>query len=126
MLGRALAGSQGVYVLYSEAGVPMYTGRSRNIGSRLRMHLSGGMEGASLASKLARLEFLDPNPGRRSETRKRLAEDPGFQQAFALVTAQIRKMKVRVVEIADPIEQTVFEIYAHMELGTRFNSFETS
>ena len=33
-------------------------------------------------------------------------------------------MKVRVVEIEDPIDQTIFEVYAHMELGTKFNSFE--
>ena len=80
---------------------------------------------SGLVFKLARLAFLNLNPRGRGATRKRLAEDPDFQQAFALATALIRQMKVRAVEIDDPIEQTIFEIYAHMELGTRFNSFET-
>ena len=27
-------------------------------------------------------------------------------------------------KLADPIEQTILEVYAHMELDTPFNSFE--
>ena len=33
-------------------------------------------------------------------------------------------MGVRVVEIEDDIEQAIFEIYAHMELDTPYNTFE--
>ena len=33
-------------------------------------------------------------------------------------------MEVCVVGVADPIEQTIFEVYAHLELQSPFNSFE--
>jgi hypothetical protein len=33
-------------------------------------------------------------------------------------------MQVRVVEVIDPIEQTVFEVYAALVLRTPYNNFE--
>ena len=33
-------------------------------------------------------------------------------------------MCVKAVGIEDPIEQTLFEVYAHLALGTKYNSFE--
>lgn len=123
--GSALSVVQGVYVLYNESGSPKYVGRSDDIRRRLTAHVSGGMESASLAFKLARLAIVKKTPKCSGVTRKQLAAEPEFQRAFELAKAAIRKMKVRVVEIADPIEKTIFEVYAHMELRTRFNSFET-
>ena len=125
MPGNSLEVRKGVYVLYYE-GRPVYVGRSRNMKQRLRMHVSGGKEGASFAFKLGRRLLQTQEPRRISATRKQLAADPDFQRAFDLAVARIREMEVRAVEVDDPIEQTLFEIYAHMELRTRFNSFETS
>jgi len=34
-------------------------------------------------------------------------------------------MQFRALEHADAIERTMFEIYATLHLGTRYNSFET-
>jgi hypothetical protein len=33
-------------------------------------------------------------------------------------------MKVRVIEIIDPAEQALFEIYASLEMGTVYNVWE--
>jgi hypothetical protein len=33
-------------------------------------------------------------------------------------------MTVRVVEIQDPVEQAIFEVYAHIALKTPYNNFE--
>ena len=48
---------------------------------------------------------------------------------FDTTKEMVRKMGVRTVEINDPIEQTVFEVYAALELRTTreqggFNDFE--
>jgi hypothetical protein len=34
-------------------------------------------------------------------------------------------MNVRVIEINDPIIQTIFEVYVSMELNTEYNDFDT-
>ena len=58
--------------------------------------------------------------------REDLARDPEFKPLFDEAKRRVREMDIRVVEIHDPIEQTVFEIYAHLKLETpaEFNSFE--
>ena len=57
-------------------------------------------------------------------TRRELVRDPEFQVLFNEAARRVRLMKVQVVAISDPIEQTVFEVYAAMKLDTPYNSFE--
>ncbi|WP_407309875.1 hypothetical protein [Desulfosporosinus sp. SB140] len=48
-----------------------------------------------------------------------------FVELFLNAKKRVSKMSVRAVEINDPIVQTIFEVYASMELKTdEFNSFE--
>ena len=120
-LRRKLPASKGIYVLY-ERGRPMYVGRSDNLADRLLEHgqPSGDSETATFAFNIAKQEF----PGSTSVVRKDLQEDKEFQLLFDAAKERVRRMEVRVVGVADPIEQTIFEVYVHLELQTPFNSFE--
>ena len=120
-LRRRLPGKKGVYVLY-ECCKPMYVGRSDQLADRLLSHgrPSSGSESATFAFNLAREKCSAPSTISRQELKK----DPNFQRLFAEAKEQVRKMEVRVVGMKSPIEQTIFEVYAHLELGTPFNSFE--
>lgn len=62
-------------------------------------------------------------------SRGELQRDPEFKIWFDATKESVRSMGIRVVEITDPIEQAVFEVYAALELGTTreqggFNDFE--
>ena len=120
-LRRKLPASKGIYVLY-ERGRPMYVGRSDNLADRLLEHgqPSGDSETATFAFNIAKQEI----PGATSVVRKDLQKDKDFQLLFDAAKERVRRMEVRVVGVADPIEQTIFEVYAHLELQTPFNSFE--
>ena len=138
---------KGIYALY-EQGKPMYVGRSDRLPGRLLGHSQPGSasEKASFAFNIAVRDFAYlrdgeisaeelPNLGRDglelllnwingSVSRSDLSKNDKFIPYFKEAKQRVRKMKVRVVEIEDPIEQTIFEVYALMELGTKFNSFE--
>ena len=120
-LRNTLPASKGVYVLY-EHGRPMYVGRSDKLADRLLEHgqPSGESETATFAFNIAKEGF----PGSASMSRKGLQKVAQFKILFTAAKDQVRKMEVRVVGIQDPIEQAIFEIYAHMKLDTRYNSFE--
>ena len=128
---------KGIYVFYEDEK-PMYVGRSDRLKQRLSQHglPSSGHNSASFAFNIARLDYL--NEKIRTETddvedvirrilqmdRNELANDSEFKGLFSEARQRVKNMSIRVVEIQDPIEQTIFEVYAHMKLGTSFNSFE--
>ena len=43
---------------------------------------------------------------------------------FTEAKARVRNMELRYVEVVDPIKQSLFEVYAHLELATPYNSFD--
>jgi hypothetical protein len=52
--------------------------------------------------------------------------DTEFATYFRLAREEIAKMDVQYIQLDDPIERTLFEIYAALTLATdEFNSFET-
>ena len=120
-LRKRLPASEGIYVLY-EGEDAKYVGRSDQLADRLLAHgrPSSGSDSASFAFNIARSQF----DGSLALSRKQLAQDAKFQRLFSGAKEQVTKMDVKVVEVRDPIEQTIFEVYAHMELETPFNSFE--
>ena len=122
-LGNNLPDSNaGIYVLY-EDGRPLYVGRSNRLKERLLEHgrPGGWSASATFAFILATEAF-----GNAAEAMRRgqLQAHPEFRRLFADAITRVRGMCVRVVEIQDPIEQTIFEVYAHLELETPYNNFE--
>lgn len=116
----------GIY-LFSESGMPIYVGQSRKLRQRLRHHtdLSSGQNRASFAFNLAKVE------ARRSRVnikrfRQVLEADSEFAEHFVRAKRRVAEMAVRFIELDDPIERTMFEMYAALALDTaEYNSFET-
>ena len=78
---------------------------------------------ASLLQQANRVDSID------AFSRDELQRDPEFKKWFDATKESVRGMSIRVVEVTDPIEQAVFEVYAALELGTTrqqggFNDFE--
>lgn len=109
---------KGIYVFYEE-GKPVYVGRSERMRSRLREHSqqSSGHTSATFAFNIAkenaRKSGIDINK-RRIE----LERDPEFSLLYRNAKERVAKMKIKVIGMDDPIEQTLFEVYASLELGT--------
>jgi len=108
----------GIYVFYEEDR-PVYVGRSERLKARLREHSqqSSGHMSATYAFNIAKKEAKESG----IDTRKRridLERDPEFAPIYKQAKERISKMQIRVIGIEDPVEQTLFEVYAHLELGT--------
>lgn len=112
----------GIYVLYEDE-TPLYVGRTGRLKARLREHSaeSSSHFSASFAFILARKKALLNNVDCK-RSRKQLQDCPDF--AFNEAKKRVRAMQFRCVEIEDSIEQTLFEVYAAVELETPHNSFE--
>jgi hypothetical protein len=110
----------GCYVLW-DGNEPFYTGISRKVAGRLMQHVRGRTHfDASLAYRIAR------NGQRQGLRRAQAMTDSAFNARFQAAKKQIAGMSVRFIQIDNPLERYLFEVYASMELGThRFNTFET-
>lgn len=114
----------GVYLL-SEGSNHLYVGRTVDIGRRLSRHLGTPIT-ASFAFLLAREATGKVTATYRSKgSRKDLARDPVFAEAFDQAKARIKNMDTRYLEVADPVRQCLLEIYVALTLETRYNEFAT-
>ena len=122
---------RGIYVFY-HGDKPIYVGRTDRMRQRLQDHgrRSSTHNKATLAFLMAfriarALEFGSI----RTLPRNELQRDPEFEKLFDATKETVHSMGFRVVEITNPIEQAVFEVYAALEMGkTReqggYNDFE--
>jgi hypothetical protein len=122
---RYIPKAPGVY-LFSDRK-PVYVGQTRNLRVRLRNHT-----GAKATENQASFAFLISKVKAETagidlnRTRKILEADPDFSDHFRKAKERVAKMNVRWIELDDPIERTLFEMYAALALDTvAFNSFET-
>jgi predicted GIY-YIG superfamily endonuclease len=122
---------RGIYVFYL-GDKPIYVGRTDRMRQRLQEHgrpsstHNSGTLAFAMASVLAGTLELDSIG---DFSRDELQRDPEFKKLFDATKKSVRCMGIRVVEINNPIEQAVFEVYAALELGTTqeqvgFNDFE--
>jgi hypothetical protein len=100
---------------------PFYVGISKKVIERIRQHLRGRSHyEATLAYRIAE---------RRSQTKRRRAENMGlrsFRRSFAKERRRLAGARVAFIEVPEPLELYLFEVYAAMKLGTgRWNSFDT-
>ncbi len=116
---------QGIYVFYDEKDQPLYVGRSDRMRPRLLAHgrPSSGHESATFAFILAK-ENLGLEETGTTRSRRELQMDKKFLKKYLEKKEEVSKMKVRVIEIIDPAEQALFEIYASLELETPYNVWE--
>lgn len=116
---------KGVYIFY-ENGNPIYVGRTNRMKDRIKEHgrPSSTHNSAPFAFKLAKKEAIEKGMD-LNKSREELERDPTFAKLFSDAKDKVSKMSVRVIEIDDPIIQTIFEVYASMELKTEFNDFDT-
>ncbi len=118
---------RGVYLL-SQGSRHLYVGRTNRLRQRLHEHrrLSANHFSATFAFLIAR-----HSTGRKKATytkegsRAKLAASPRFGRAFARARAQVARMDVRWVAEPRQVQQALLEIYAAIELGTKYNDFDT-
>ena len=117
--------NKGIYVFY-ENEEPIYVGRSNRMKDRIQEHgrKSSYHNSATfafiLAKEIANEQGIDIN-----KTRNALESNSTFSDIFLEQKERVSGMKVRVIEINDPIIQTIFEVYVSMELNTEYNDFDT-
>jgi hypothetical protein len=114
----------GIYVFY-ENGSAVYVGRSNTMRSRLQAHSrpSSGHGSATFAFLLA-LRHRDC-PQCDGMTRSDIQAHEAFRVLYDECKLRVANMQVRVVEIEDQVDQTLFEVYAALELATEHNDWRT-
>ena len=116
--------SQGVY-LFLDGTIPIYVGRTNRMKARLLEHgrKSSGHNDASFAFKLARTEAGKLNMTLKG-SRETLAVDKEFSTLFLEAKNRVSKMQIKYVEITDPVDQCLFEVFLSEALETPFNDFD--
>lgn len=122
----AWKGLKAIYAFYEQDGVACHVGRTRNLHARIRGHLSKSHFSASLAFKRARQKLNLAATYRRGEGRASLLLQEHFAAAFHREREALSQMQLRLVEVNDPLEQHMFELYAALRLNTSLTEFETS
>ncbi|SFH69701.1 hypothetical protein [Bradyrhizobium sp. cf659] len=120
----AQRGKSGVYAFFENA-VPVHVGRTRNLGGRLRGHVTKSPFSASFAFKRTRRERNVAATYVTVGSRAELVKEAAFEAEFVRQIELVKLMDVRFVEIADPIAQYLLELYAHLELGLALDEFNT-
>ncbi|WP_135604937.1 hypothetical protein [Methanococcoides sp. NM1] len=116
----------GIYVYYKDR-IPLFVGRSDNMKKRIMAQSRKGSthHSAPFAFLLARNKAIAKGMDIENKTRNELINDPLFNDLFIQSKEEVSKMSIRYVEVKNPEEQTIFQVYASMELNTEFNKFET-
>lgn len=117
---------RGIY-LFSAGDRHLYVGRTNRIRGRLAGHCrpSSNHFSATFAFRIAREDTgLLKAAYSAAGSRASLAKDLTFGPAFARAKARLAEMDLRFVEEADPIRQTLLEVYVAVTLKTPYNDFD--
>jgi hypothetical protein len=116
---------RGIYVFY-EDNKPIYVGRSRNLTQRFRQHRqqSSDQHSATFAFMIARQD-AEKKGVNVNKTREELQKDRDFLPFFINAKKRVSEMQVKVIRIDNPVKQTLFEVYAALELKTPYNNWDT-
>jgi len=117
-----------VVYLFSEAGRPLYVGRSNRFRQRLGNHCraSSTPNQSAFAFRLAREEAGITEASYVGEnTRKGLMKRPEFQEGFLRAKRRLNAMDIRYVAEPDQVKQALLEIYCAVALQTPYNDFGT-
>lgn len=114
----------GIYVFY-EDGKAIHVGRTRDLGQRLRGHISRSHYSASFAFKRARRQLDRKATYTPKGSRADLLKEPEFAEAFHRHIDVLKSLQVRFIEGADPVQQYLLEPYAALEYGLELDEFDT-
>jgi hypothetical protein len=94
--------------------------------SRLKRHSlqSSGHNSATFAFILAK-EIAEASKIDIKKFRKNLETDEQFKPIYQAQKDRVSRMKIKTVSIDNAVEQTFFEVYAAMELKTKYNEWGT-
>lgn len=116
---------RGIYVFF-ENEKPIYVGRTNRMKARIKEHgLSSSKNNkAPFAFNLAKKEAVEKGID-INFSRVELEDNELFNNLFQQAKKRVSNMCIRVIEVNDEIKQTLFEVYASMELKTMdYNSFD--
>ena len=121
---------KGLYVLY-EDDRPLYVGRTDKMAERLLGHgrnpslhkQSSATFALILAKQAFKKHHRKPHGLFSKELTQDLKDHPAKINLWKQAVERVKRMSARVVEVAHPHEQAVFEVYIHERLETPFNSF---
>ncbi|MEL7656977.1 MAG: hypothetical protein AAGU75_13845 [Bacillota bacterium] len=95
----------GVFVMFEE-GEPVYVGRSKTLAQRIGVDLRSIQKSqATLTHKLINLGYLDLRT---------------MEEARSYM---FNHFTIKMLQLEDEYDRVIFQIYAAMELNTKFNSF---
>jgi hypothetical protein len=117
---------RGIY-LFSEGDLHLYVGRTNRLRQRLAGHCrpSSNHFSATFAFRIAREETGLVKAAYSSEgSRANLVKDLTFGPAFVRAKTRLADMDLRFIEEADPIRQTLLEVYVAVTLKTPYNDFD--
>src|SRR5882762_2836430 len=113
---------RGIY-LFSEGDLHLYVGRTNRLRQRLAGHCrpSSNHFSATFAFRIARKETgLHKATYSTEGSRASLVKDLTFGPAFIRAKTRLPAMDLRFVEEADPIRQTLLEVYVAVTLRTPY------
>jgi predicted GIY-YIG superfamily endonuclease len=115
---------KGVY-MFIENKKPIYIGRTNRMVQRLLEHSrkSSSHYHASFAFKLAKSEAIKIGINILT-SRKLLEVNIQFKALFDEAKNRVSNMAIKYVEISDPVDQALFEVYASEVLKTPMNDFD--
>ncbi|MFA5267954.1 MAG: hypothetical protein WC379_08275 [Methanoregula sp.] len=116
---------KGIYAFF-ENGNALYVGCTDRMKERVKEHgrLGSRHNSATFAFILAKEEAeKSPKKIDLEQDRDVLERDPAFKPIYDEMKERVSKMQIKVVEVEDPVEQTFFEVYAALELGTLYNEW---
>ncbi len=120
-----LKDTPGIYVFYDD-GTPVYVGRTRKLRQRLRAHVCDSHNSASYALKRTRAAHGLAATYTKSMSRKVIATEEPYRQTFLDEIAKIKGMRIRFLEVQDPIEQYLLELLASLKFEVSLSGFDTS
>jgi len=114
----------GIYVLI-EDGEPVYVGRTRNLSQRLQAHISASHNSASYAVKRLRKRYGENATYKPEMSRQHITTVEPWRGRFLQEIEKIRQMQFRFLEVEDPVDQYLLELYTTIELGLELSGFNT-
>ena len=113
-----------IYIIWLD-GKAVHVGRTRNLQGRVRGHVSNSHYSASFAFKQARRTLSVVASYTPENSRSALFARPDFYAEFAKHRELLQAGEITFLEVNNPVDQYLLELYAAIELGLELDEFDT-